>query len=254
MKVIAISNQKGGVGKTTATINLGAFLGTRFKKRVLIVDMDPQQHLSVGIGINPETIKASLYDVLTNGDHPVKDVIIQTKFGFDLLPSSLDLALCENELIGKVASDRRLAKALDQIKNDYDLALIDCPPSLGILTINALVASRHVVVPVEAAYLSMQGVVRLSKLIGEICTSYDKELNYSLLLSRFESNTNVSRQIQSDLNTSYKGKIFRSCVRKNTKLGESMGFGVPITEYDKNSTGHKDFEGIAKELLSWIDL
>lgn len=252
MKVVSISNQKGGVGKTTTTINVGAFLATKFNKRVLLIDMDPQQHLSQGIGLKPTEIKYSSYDVLVNVNYPISQAIQKAEFGFDILPSSLNLAMCEKELLGQVASDRRLKNALDKIQNDYDIVLIDCPPSLGLLTINALVASNHVVVPVEAAYLSMQGLVRLSALLNDICSSYGTKIDYFLLFSRFEGRTNVAKAIQADLLAAYKEKILESTVRKNVKLEECMAYGMPICEYDKNAAGYEDFYNVSKELLDKV--
>ena len=251
MKIIAIANQKGGVGKTTTTINLSVILA-ELKKRVLVVDMDPQQHVSLGLDIDPSSIKVSTYNVLKSADFPIQEAIKKTEFGIDLLPSSLDLALCERELISQVAADRRLYLQLKSLKDSYDYVLIDCPPSLGILTLNSLVAANHVLVPVEPSFLAVQGIIRISKIITEIAVTYNSSLDFYAVLTRYDGRTNIAKEIQQDLFDNYSEKILKTAIRKNVKLEEAMGNGIPISVYDNSSTGYTDYLELAKEIITVI--
>ncbi len=248
MKVVSISNQKGGVGKTT--INVAAFLMGKFDKRVLVIDLDPQQNLCMGVGVHLPNIEYSVYDCLIDPTFPIYKAIIKSDLGFDLLPASPKLTQVEGILHEQHRAEWRLHDALQQVKFDYDIVLIDCPPSFGTLTLNALIASQRVVVPVEPAFLSMQGVARVAQIIDEITRMHEVDIDFSLLLSRFETRTRAAKEIHVNLLDQYQDKIFSTYIRKNVKLEECMGYGIPISEYDNKSTGYIDFYSFTKELMS----
>ncbi len=257
--IIAVANQKGGVGKTTTVINLGTYLGILGKK-VLLVDLDPQSNLTSGIGfisnddsVNPiyEGLSRSVYDILT-GKANVKEVFVLTKYkNVHLIPSSIDLAGAEIELVNAISRETILKSALDEVKDEYDYIFIDCPPSLGLLTVNSLVASTHVYIPVQCEYFALEGLGQLINTIALI----KKRLNSALeiggvVMTMYDNRTNLSKQVANELNKYFSDKLFRSIVPRNVRLSEAPSYGKAISEYDAKSLGAQAYLNLAREVLA----
>lgn len=247
-KVIAIANQKGGVGKTTTAVNLGAYMADQGYK-ILIVDFDPQGNAGSGLGIDINTIEKTVYEMLI-GEVSFEEVVVSTKVkNLDILPSNIDLSGLEIDLRDNEDKDFHLKKFLAPISEKYDYIFIDCPPSLGILTINALVASQSVVIPLQCEYFALEGLTQLLRIIRLV----QKRLNKSLilegiLLTMFDSRTNLSSQVVADVRKHFSGKVFEVIIPRNVKLSEAPSFGEPIGMYDPVSSGASAYKKLAKEL------
>lgn len=245
-KIIAVANQKGGVGKTTTCVNLAAALHLS-GKRVLLVDMDPQGHSSIGFGANKHDGAPTAYDIIINSASAA-EVIRKTPYG-DLLPASTNLAAAEVELIS--VNDRHfiLKKALDSVSANYDFIIIDCPPSLGMLTINSLCAANSVIVPVDCGFYALEGLSALTNTMSTIKKSLNPELDIEgVLLTMFDSRTNLSVQIAQEIKRFFPKKVFTTTIPRNVRLAEAPSHGKPIMEYDKHSRGAECYMKLAAEI------
>lgn len=248
-RVFAVANQKGGVGKTTATVNLSAcFAEKRFK--TLIVDLDPQANATTGVGLDPRNLDGSIYDVLLQ-DVELDEIIEPTMIkGLHIAPSNLDLAGAEIELVPALSRERRLRDAMSEVRTDYDLIMIDCPPSLGLLTINGLTAADEVIVPIQTEYFALEGLTQLVKNIGMVQRSLNPSLELSkLVLTMYDARTNLSRDVAREVRAHYGDKVCWQVVPRTVRLSEAPSFGQPIILYDSSSRGATAFRDLAKEVL-----
>lgn len=249
-KVIAISNQKGGVGKTTSTLNLGTAL-VEAGKKVLMVDMDPQASLTISIGLEPEKLQKTIYNAVIKDadDFNISTLILHTDLLY-FIPSTIDLAAAELELVQvMIGRESRLKDHLDKIKNDYDYILIDCPPSLGLLTINSLVAADAVIVPIAPEYLALRGFNLLEKTISKV-KRINKDLTLmGLLITMMDTRTSHHKEVIQELQSNY--PVFKSMVKKSVKFPDAVLAGQSILDYDKHFEGSEAYRELAKEVISW---
>ena len=252
MRTVAIINQKGGCGKTTVSINLASALASK-GYRTLLVDMDPQSHCAVGLAVPDEQIEHGIYDVLIGMGRGepmrINEVLWQIGDRFELAPSSIDLAAFEQQMTGIMDRENCLKKVLDAIQEDYDYVVIDCPPSVGLLTFNALRAATDVVVPVEMGYFSLHGLSKQLETLGVLCRQCEQKINVMVLASMYDIRTKMAREILAELKKNFSQKMFKTVVNFNTKLKEAASLGQPISEYDPSCKGFKDFLTLADELI-----
>ena len=248
--VIALCNQKGGVGKTTTVINLGAAL-TEFGRRVLLVDFDPQASLTVGLGINPNEVETTIYHLMMERNVPLDEVIVETGIkNLDLVPSNIDFAGAEMQLINEVAREQVLAHALEPALGRYDVILIDCQPSLGLLTVNALAAADGVIVPLECEYFALRGVALLKGTIDKVQDRLNPKLQIvGLLGTMYDGRTLHSREVLSTLVSGWGDTVFHTVIRRTIKFSEATVAGEPVTAYASASTGAEAYRQLAKEVL-----
>lgn len=246
-KIIAVTNQKGGVGKTTTTINLGTYLA-KARQRVLIVDLDPQGNTSSGLGIDKQSLGQDLYNVLLDGLHPSK-IIIRTPFhGLEVLPAAPILAAAEIELVSSPAREFRLSRALRDLQ--YDYILIDCPPSLGLLTVNGLVAANLVMIPVQAEFYALEGLGQLMNTVQRVKKALNPGLDLlGVLVTMHNGRTTLSAQVYDEVKQHFPDKVFETIIPRNVRLAEAPSYGQPISHYDKWSKGAKGYKQLAKEVL-----
>ena len=251
-KIISFANQKGGVGKTTSCVNIASSLGVLGFK-VLIIDLDPQGNTTSGVGISKKGLKATTNELLT-GELPVGEIIVETPYkNLDVIPTNTALAGAEFDLFDLDDSEFRIKKALDEVKDNYDYILIDCPPSLGMLTINAFAASDGVVVPMQCEFYALEGLSQLMITINRIKRMYNPDLAITgILITMYNSRLLLSMQVISELEKHYADKIFRTKISRNVKLTEAPGFGKPAYYHDKSSKGSKEYLEVAKELATRI--
>ncbi|MEO5853708.1 MAG: ParA family protein [Nocardioides sp.] len=249
-RVISMCNQKGGVGKTTTTINLGAALA-EFGRTVLLVDFDPQGSLSVGLGLNPHEIDLTIYNLLMERDVTIDDVIVPSGVpGMDLLPSNIDLSAAEVQLVHEVAREQTLQRVLAPALERYDVILIDCQPSLGLLTVNALTASDGVLVPLECEYFALRGVALLKTTIDKVRERLNPKLEIDGVLgTMFDGRTLHSREVMDRLVQAWGDKVFHTVIRRTVKFSDSTVAGEPITTYASTSGGAEAYRQLAKEVL-----
>ncbi|MES0492038.1 MAG: AAA family ATPase [Leptospirales bacterium] len=251
-KAIALANQKGGVGKTTTSINLGAYLATLGQK-VLIIDFDPQGNAGSGLGSDINKLENTIYEYILD-DVSSEEVIQKTDIeNLDLIPSNIDLSGLEVDLRDNSQKDYQLKKKVEELKNKYDFILIDCPPSLGILTINALVASDSVLIPLQCEYFALEGLTQLLRIIRLVQDKLNTALDLEgILLTMFDSRTNLSSQVVADVRKHFTKKVFEVIIPRNVKLSEAPSFGEPIGVYDPASTGATAYKKLAKELIEKV--
>jgi chromosome partitioning protein len=250
-QVIAILNQKGGVGKTTTAINLGAYLG-RAGKTVLIVDFDPQGNATSGLGVDKNTVEATTYDVLF-GKVPVANAIIETQFkNLYVVPVNANLAAAEVELVGKERREYLLREALGVL--EYDFVLIDCPPSLGLLTINALTAARQLLVPVQAEYYALEGLSQLLSVVQRVRGGLNTQLELlGVIVTMYDSRTSLSEQVYKELQKYFGEKVFETVIPRNVRVAEAPSYGKPVSEHDKWSKGARAYKQLSKEVLKRVE-
>lgn len=248
-KIIAIANQKGGVGKTTTAVNLSACLGKAGKK-TLIVDIDPQGNTTSGLGVDPKSLELSVYDALIN-DIKMKDIILKTDFeNLWIVPSNINLAGAELELVMKEKREFLLKKALYEIKDYFDFILIDCPPSLGLITLNSFTATDSILIPIQCEYYALEGLSQLTNTIKMIKKSLNPSLMIEgVLLTMFDARTNLSIQVVDEVKKFFGGKVFSTIIPRNVRLSEAPSFGQPVIEYDKHSKGAECYQDLAKEVI-----
>ena len=251
-KIISFANQKGGVGKTTSCVNIAASLGLLGKK-VLIIDLDPQGNATSGVGISKKGLKATTKELLT-GEIPVDQIIQETPYkNLHVIPTNTALAGAEFELFDIDEPEFRIKKGLESVKDNYDYILIDCPPSLGMLTINAFTASDGVIVPMQCEFYALEGLSQLMVTINRIKRMYNPELSITgILITMFNGRLLLSMQVIAELDKHYSDKIFRTKVSRNVKLTEAPSFGKPTYYHDKSSKGSKEYLEVAKELATRI--
>jgi chromosome partitioning protein len=245
--ILSVVNQKGGVGKTTTAVSLTAAL-TQKGKKVLLCDFDPQANATSGLGIEKSDVKHSIYDVIIN-EEPVKNTIVHTKFG-DLLPSGADLAGAGIELVSLDRREFRLKDALKPIEGEYDFILLDCPPSLELLTLNALCAADQVIIPVQCEYYALEGLSDLMTTLRAVKRAYCPNIGiFGLVLTMYDGRTNLSLQVAQEVRRHFPGKVFTSVIPRNVRLSEAPSHGLPITAYDKLSRGAEAYLALAEEMI-----
>ncbi|MDD5953375.1 MAG: AAA family ATPase [Oscillospiraceae bacterium] len=248
-KIIAITNQKGGVGKTTTAVNLAAAMGIAGKK-TLVVDVDPQGNTSSGLGVDRRTLDRTMYEVLICTASP-KDVVIETEFQqLSLLPSSMDLAAAELELINFDHREAILKQALEQVRDQYDYIFIDCPPSLGLITTNALCAADTLLVPIQCEYYALEGLSQLMNSVRRVKRQYNSTLDLEgVLLTMYDGRLNLTQQVVEEVKKYFPKKVYATVIPRTVRLSEAPSFGKPIQYYDKSSKGAKAYNALAKEVL-----
>ena len=248
-KIFAVANQKGGVGKTTSTVNLCASLALEGKK-VLLVDFDPQGNATSGFGVDKKAVKKTIYQVIIDG-FDVKKAIIHTDYEVDLLAANIDLAGAEIELVTLEERENRLKKALEKVRNSYDYILIDCPPSLGLLTLNALTAADEVLMPIQCEFYALEGVSQLMNTISLVQSELNEELIVGgVLLTMYDSRTKLSEQVAQEVRDYFEDAVFKTLIPRTVRLSEAPSYGMPITYYDHSCKGAEVYTKLAKEVIA----
>lgn len=253
-KIIAFANQKGGVGKSTSAINVAAGIALK-GKRVLLVDCDPQGNTTSGVGINKKNITKSTYDVLISRCE-TSAAVVKTEFeGLYVMPSNISLAGAEFELVDTENREARLKKALSSVKDNFDVIIIDCPPSLGLITVNALVASDGVVVPMLCEYFSLEGLTQLLMTVKEVKRRYNPSLELTgILITMYNGRLNLSQEVAAELKKYYAGKLFATLIPRSVKISEAPGFGEPIQYYEKRGKGAEAYNEVCDEVMKRLGM
>jgi chromosome partitioning protein len=252
-RIIAVANQKGGVGKTTTSVNLSACLAEA-GKRVLLIDIDPQGNATSGLGVDRKNVKLSVYDLLLEDVSPV-DAMVKTPIaGLTVVPSTIDLAGAEIELVPRISRENRLKRALDPIRDQFDFILMDCPPSLGLLTINALTAADSILIPIQCEYYALEGLTQLMDTFKLVREALNPQLEVEgVLLTMFDGRTNLSIQVVEDVKRFFRGKVYRTIITRNVRLSEAPSHGLPITAYDPKSKGAEAYSELAREVIEHVE-
>lgn len=250
-KVIAVSQHKGGAGKTVTCVNLGASLA-EMGKAVLLVDTDPQAALTLSLGINPTELKRSIYDALAHADVPLSEIVLNSQVaGLAVVPSHINLAVADLQFGGRVGRERMLRKKLDPMRHDYDFILIDCGPTLGLLTINALAAADSVIIPIQCELLSLYGLKHLLDTINLVREELNEGLEIEgFLLTMYDARTRLSEEVAENIRKTFGDQVFHTVIRRRVKLAEAPAAGSPITVYAGHSEAAEDYRNLAKELLN----
>ena len=249
MKVISIVNQKGGVGKTTTAVNFASYFA-QAGKRVLLIDLDPQGNATTGVGIEKNEREYSTYDVIVSGKN-INECVISGKYNnLDILPSKIDLAGAEIELVGKMSRESKLKKKLENVKEMYDTVIVDCPPSLGLLTLNSLTASNYVIVPIQCEFYALEGLSQLINTINLVKSELNPLLDIGgILLTMFDSRIKLSDEVEKEVRGYFKEKVLKSVIPRNIKLSEAPSYGQPIEMYAASSKGAHAYKEAAKEVI-----
>ncbi len=250
MRVFAVANQKGGVGKTTTTTSLGAALA-KAGNRVLVVDLDPQGNATTGLGVDGRQFERSVYDVLLN-DIPMVDVVEPTAFkNLFVAPATLDLAGVEQELTSVISRELRLKRALESVEGDFDYVFIDCPPSLGLITINAFAAATEILVPVQTEFYALEGLTQLERIIGLVQRNLNPTLRISkVVLTMYDARNILSTDVAAEVKRHFPDELCKTIIPRTVRLAEAPSFGQPITEFDPNSKGAKAYRALAEEIMN----
>lgn len=248
-KIIAIANQKGGVGKTTTSVNLSACIAAKGYK-VLLIDIDPQGNATSGLGINKKSVNTSIYDVLVNDEHVDKS-ILQTNFeNLYICPANMNLAAAEIELVTLISREYRLKNAFEQMKQSFDYIIIDCPPSLGLLTLNAFTSADSVLVPIQCEYYALEGLTHLTNTIKQVKKYLNKELDIEgVLLTMYDARTNLAIQVVEEVKKYFPKKVYKTIIPRNVRLSEAPSYGEPIIAYDSKSKGAESYMDLADEVI-----
>ena len=248
-KIIAVANQKGGVGKTTTSVNLSAAFAEMGKK-VLLIDCDPQGNATSGLGIEKDGLELSIYDALIN-DTPMEEIILQTQFGLDMVPSVMDLAGAEVELVNLDDKQYRLKKSVELVKEKYDYILIDCPPSLGHVTLNALTAADSVLLPLQCEFYALEGLSQLLSTVQLVQEQLNGDLRIEgLVLTMYDSRTNLAEQVVEEVKTHFPDMVYATKIPRNVRLSEAPSFGKPIFAYASSSKGAQAYMSLAEEVVA----
>jgi chromosome partitioning protein len=250
MRIFAVANQKGGVGKTTTTISLGAALAKN-GKRVLVVDLDPQGNATTGLGVDGRRFERSVYDVLLN-DVPMVDIVEPTGFNnLFVAPATLDLAGVEQELTSVISRELRLKRALASVEGDFDFVFMDCPPSLGLITINAFAAATEILVPVQTEFYALEGLTQLQRIVDLVQRNLNPDLAIStVVLTMYDSRNTLSVDVAAEVRRHFPVELCKTVIPRTVRLAEAPSFGLPITEFDPNSKGAKAYRALALEIMT----